>query len=204
MKQRNALILKTVLVVLVVEIVLAGVYYLFDYDRNKSGSYTPQISNYVLKEGFKEIEPLTETLSGELMIKEEDFEGILVYGAGKNTPEELEESKELYDADYAHTHIVFADDSYEIYIRDVRYTSIIDAWQYGWWDRDGNLYADWYGDEEAKGKPNYRYRYEFWVVKNNDCYFLRVFCNNDDANTVFSACIDSMDKWEPAPEDAED
>ena len=45
MKQRNALILKTVLVVLVVEIVLAGVYYLFDYDRNKSGSYTPQISN---------------------------------------------------------------------------------------------------------------------------------------------------------------
>ena len=201
MKQKNALILKTVLVVIVVEIVLAGVYYLFAYDRNRF--YTPELNKYFMEENLKKIKPLTEDLGGELMINEEDFEGILVYGAGTNTPEELEESRNFMDSRYDWTYVVFEDDSYEVYVSDVRYTSIIDAWQYGWWDRQGNLYADRYGDEAAKGKPNYRYRYEFWVVKNNDCYLMSVYCNNDNANTVFSACIESMDEWESAPDDSD-
>lgn len=204
MKQKNALILKTVLVVLIVEVVLGGMYYLFVYDKNKPIVFAPQLHRIVLEEEIKKIEPLTEGMSGELMINQDDFEGILVYRAGKNTPEEIEETRGHMDSDVGYTHIVFPDDSYEVYAHYVEYRDIINAWQYGWWDRLGNMYADWYGDDAAKGKPNYRYHHRFWLRKNTDAYFMDVFCNTDDAEAVFSACIDSMDKWEPFSDDSED
>lgn len=203
-RNRRALIrvsVITMVVLLMLEVLLAGWYYLFKYDRGKPGIYAPQIHKYFLEEDIKKIEPLTENLSGELMISEEDFEGILVYGAGKSTPESIEEKKEYYNAQYDYIHFVFADDSYEVYVKDVWYTSIIESWQYGWWDRHGNMYALHYGHDAAKDKPNYRYLYEFWIIKNNDSYYMRVFCNNDHATTVFSACVESMDKWEPASEE---
>ena len=206
-RNRRALIrvsVITMVVLLILEVVFAGWYYLFEYDRGKPLICTPQIWKHVLEEGIQQIEPLTEDLRGELLIAEEDFEGIIIYGAGKSTSEEIEESKEYFDSQHDYTHIVFADDSYEVYVKDVWYTSIIEAWQYGWWDRHGNMYALYYGHDAAKNKPNYRYLYEFWIIKNNDSYYMRVFCNNDNANTVFSACIDSMDKWEPVSEDLDD
>ena len=202
-KRRKYLyVLRIILIILIVEVVLGGMYYLFEYDEHKYWDYTPRIVKPLLENDIKKIEPLTEDLGGELMITEEDFEGILVYGAGKLTLEEIEESKDFWNSWYASTHIAFKDDSYEVYVSDLCYTSIIDAWQYGWWDRQGNRYADWYGDEAAKGKPNYRYFYQFQIIKNNDSYLMSVFCNTDDFNTIFSACIDSMDKWEPVSDDA--
>ena len=204
-KRRKYLyVLRIILIILIVEVVLGGMYYLFEYDEHKYWDYTPRIVKPLLENDIKKIEPLTEDLGGELMITEEDFEGILVYGAGKLTLEEIEESKDFWNSWYGSTHISFKDDSYEVYVSDLSYTSIIDAWQYGWWDRDGNRYARMYGDDAAKGKPNYRYFYMFQIIKNNDSYLMRVFCNTDDVNTVFSACVESMDKWEPVSDDLDD
>lgn len=205
MKERNALIRKTVVTVLVAEIVLAGLYYLFVYDQNRPFWYQPQLSSRFLEMKIEEIEPLTEDMAGEIMFTQDGFKGIIGYGCSKDGLDEL-------DGYYNYvehfgggcTHIVFPNDSYEIYVADVVYEDIIDAWQYGWWDRDGNRYADVHGDEAAKGKPNYRYHYRFLIRKDNDLYSMEAFCNNDDARTVFSACIDSMDKWKPASDDTED
>ena len=192
MKHKYLSVLKIVLIVLIVEVVLGGMYYLFVYDKNKPIVFAPELHRIVLEEEIKKMEPLTEDMSGELMIKQDYFEGLLVYGAGKHTPDEIEETLGYMDSREDYTHIVFPDDSYEIYVRYVEYTDIIDAWQYGWWDRDGNRYADIFGDDAAKGKPNYRYYHRFWLRKNTDTYYMEVFCNTGDAEAVFSACVEKL------------
>ena len=159
MKQKNLSVLKIVLIVLTVEVVLSGMYYLLVYDKNKPFMYNPKLSRIVLEEEIKNIEPMTEEISGEIMITQDDFKGILIYGCSKKTSDEISESFGYLDSDIRYTHIVFPDDSYEIYVRDVQYEDIIDAWQYGWWDYQGNMYARRYGKEAAKDKPNYRYYY---------------------------------------------
>ena len=50
------------------------------------------------------------------------------------------------------------------------YTFIIEKLGYGWFSYKGNLYADYYNREKAKGKPNYRNRYEFFFVKDTAVY----------------------------------
>lgn len=194
MKHKYLSVLKIVLIVLIVEVVLGGMYYLFVYDKNKPIVFAPQLHRIVLEKEIKKMEPLTEDISGELMIQQDDFEGILVYGAGKNTPDEIEETLGYLDSEVGYTHIVFPDESYEVYAHYVEYTDIIDAWQYGWWDRDGNRYAFIYGEDAAKGKPNYRYYYQFWVRKDSDTYFMRIFCNTEDAEKVFSVCVERLNE----------
>lgn len=55
--------------------------------------------------------------------------------------------------------------STEVAICDIRYTHMKDALGYGWWAYQGNLYAERYGKENAKGKPNYRYQVEIFIQK---------------------------------------
>ena len=73
MKERNALIRKTVVTVLVAEIVLAGLYYLFVYDQNRPFWYQPQLSSRFLEMKIEEIEPLTEDMAGEIMFTQDGF-----------------------------------------------------------------------------------------------------------------------------------
>ena len=83
MKQKNLSVLKIVVIVLIVEIVLSGLYYLLVYDKNKPSMYNPQLRRMVLEEEIKNIEPITEEISGEIMITQDDFKGIFIYGCSK-------------------------------------------------------------------------------------------------------------------------
>ena len=195
MKQKHLSVLKIVLIVLVVEIVLAGIYYIFVYDQNRPSWYQPQLSSRFLEMKIEEIKPLTEDMAGEIILSQDDFEGIFGYGCSKDGLDGLDGYLNYVEHfGGGCTHIVFPNDSYEIYVADVVYENIIDAWQYGWWDRDGNRYADVHGDEAAKGKPNYRYHYRFLVRKDNDIYSMEAFCNTDDAKKVFSICVENINK----------
>ena len=195
MKQKNLSVLKIVVVVLIVEIVLSGLYYLLVYDKNKPAVYPPQLSSWFLEKQIKTVEPMAENAYGEIIIDQKDFEGIFGYNFAKDGTYEIEHYIKYLDWGVArHTHIVFSDDSYEIYVGDVTYTDILNAWQYDWWDRQGNQYADIKGDDEAEGKPNYRYHYRFLIRKNNDLYAMEMFCNNDDAEKVLSVCVEKMNE----------
>ena len=56
------------------------------------------------------------------------------------------------------------------------------------------MYARRYGKEAAKDKPNYRYYYHFVVRKNTDMYYMNVYCNSDDAEKVFSVCVENINE----------
>lgn len=194
MKQKFYPILKIVVIVLAVEVIFLGIYYLFVHD--KSEKFTPQLGSPFLINRIEQIQPLTEDMSGEITIKQDGVRGILVYHCSTNTPGEMSESLQHLNDRWDYTHIVFPDDSYEIYVNDVHYTDIINAWQYGWWDRQGNEYARWYGEEAAEDKPNYRYFYRLVIRKNNDLHYWDVFCNTDDAQKVFSLCVENINSLE--------
>ncbi|MBO5097009.1 MAG: hypothetical protein J6B96_01690 [Agathobacter sp.] len=197
MKHKYLLVLKIVLIVLIVEVVLSGMYYLFVYDANKPRQYEPQLSSRFLEMQIEKIEPLTEDYIDEVMISQDDFKGILGYYCYKDASDEMDGFVGYLEyCGGSYTHIVFPDDSYEICVGTVIYENIIDAWQYGWWDRDGNRYADINGEDAAKGKPNYRYHYRFVVRNNNDIYSMEAFCNTDDAEKVFSVCVENMNNVE--------
>ena len=197
MKQKHASVLKIILIVLMVEIVLSGMYYLLVYDKNRPKEFQPQVNSLFYRWPIKSLNPVTENTWGEIIINEKDFDGIFGYSFAKEGTYEIEKYIDYLDfCGGGYAHIVYPDDSYEVYVGDIIYENILDAWQYGWWDRDGNRYADVKGDDAAKGKPNYRYHYRFLILKNNDLYSVEMFCNTDDAEKVFYVCVENINKLE--------
>ncbi len=69
------------------------------------------------------------------------------------------------------------------------YTFIIEKLGYGWFSYEGNLYADYYNREKAKGKPNYRNQYEISFVKDSAVYTMVIFCNQQNPEKTLSQAI---------------
>jgi len=133
-------------------------------------------------------------LSTELLISNKDLKAILVIGSGLNqfsSPRAMT-IKEIADLRSHGGYYEFPDQSAEVAICDIRYTHMKDALGYGWWAYQGNLYAERYGKENAKGKPNYRYQVEIFVQKEESRYHILAFCNTDFIDIVLNEAINQI------------
>lgn len=179
-----------VIVSLLILAVAGTVYYLFVYDKHKPRLYQPQMTYSFLQAEIERLEPIAENSYAEVFITKDGFKGILGYNCTKSSIDEIKKVfAQLTRNDIDGEHIVFPDDSYEIFVDKARYTPITDPLGYGWFDYSGNLYKDRYGKEEAKGKPNYRNQFSFVIRKDDEQFWFTMFCNTDDAEKALSESI---------------
>ena len=70
------------------------------------------------------------------------------------------------------------------------YMPWIKAAGYGWFNDDGNLYAQMFGAEAAEGKPNYRNKFSFIVRRDEIYYQVVCFCDTRDLKIVVEKAAD--------------
>lgn len=195
MNHNSKCVLKIASALLLLCIGIALVCYLFVYDKGKAQLYQPQLNYRFLQTQMERIHPVSEDLSDEITVTQTGFKGILSYSCTKSTVDEIKEDFQyLSRNEYEGTHITFPDDSYEIYVGLARYTPIIDAWRYGWWDYEGNIYAQKNGKTAAEGKPNYRNYFHYTIRKKDVKISLAIYCNTDDAEKALAAAIECLNR----------
>lgn len=171
--------------------IIGMVIFLFAFDRNNPQLYHPQIDYRSLQNEIGRLAPLSKELSGEAIVSQDGFEGIIVYDRSKSSVAEIKEylaylSRNPYDG----THITFPNDDYEIFVSAARYTPIVQAWGYGWLHYEGNLYARRNGRDAAEGKPNFRNCFNFTIRKADEQFVFTVYCNTSDAEKALTEAID--------------
>lgn len=181
-------IIKIVSVILSLSLVLGIGIYLF-IDNETRGRYQVQMDNNFLEKQINRLLPIDESDFVELSVKQDGFKGILRIGL--NTGKEARDSMESYKnyAKYLSEFISLPQISTEVLVWDAEYTSILEKIGYGWFHRDGNLYAEEIGKEEAKGKPNYRNSFAFTILKNDNFYNIQIFCNKKSAEEALKQSI---------------
>lgn len=164
------------------------VQYLFFFDLNKPQKYFPYMDTFFLDTTIERLPEIEENISGEVNISEKDFKGIVKYVCLAKA--EQDDVNYLDNKDSFNGYIRrFSDESIELFVYEALYTPVIEAWQYGWWDRNGNLYADMNGHDAAKQVPNYRNCFRFCVVKGNSKYYFTVFSSDSDAQKAFLRAV---------------
>lgn len=187
----RALVIMTV--ILLVLAIIGMVIFLFVFDRNRPRIYQPQIDYRFLQNEVKRLASPTKDLSGETIVSQNGFEGIVAFDRSKSSVEEIKAHLAYLSQNPNYgTHIMFPDDEYEAFVSAARYTPIVRAWGYGWLHYEGNLYAQKNGRDAADGKPNFRNYFNFTIRKADEQFVFTVYCNTSDVEKALSAAINCM------------
>lgn len=184
-------ILRIVIMLFLISVIGIG-YYLFIYDMNKPREYQPQIEGSFLQTEIKRLAPVITEKREEVIIEQNGFKGIVNWGCAKGSIEEIQEYIQfVIDFRYPYgEHFVFEEDSSEIVVWDARYTPLAEAWGYGWWSYEGNLYEKFHGREKAAEKPNFRNLFSFTIRREDEQFQLYIFCDTESAEKALSETID--------------
>lgn len=189
-------IIKVVIVILFV-LIICELFYVFIFDTSKETSYQLFVDKTNLVTELKRLNAPAKELSHEIMVNNKEFKAILVIDSGLESNDSRALTiKEIADR-YSHGgYYEFTDQSMEAAICDIQYTHIKDAIGYGWLSYRGNLYAERYGREKAKGKPNYRYQVEIFIRKEDSNYHILAFCNTDSINNILTEAVNQINEIE--------
>ncbi len=153
--------LKKWIAVGLVVLVLLGAGYLFGYDLNQPTAAQSNIKKDILSHQFSVLY-YNHNIDTQARINNEYFEGIVHYQVfmtqEEQAKEEIRQAKENAFLPHLTTYYNYEDKDLnaEAVISVCQYTPLVKKWGYGWFDNQGNLYADTYGKEQAKTVPNYR------------------------------------------------
>lgn len=181
--------------ILFVICLLIGIIAFLAWDDNKSSCELIQINESFLQEKADSLPIPKEKVQGEQEVKQKGLKGIVLYDIAPITEQEAQQRIEYFKTEEQRYKGLYTPLNHELtgaFIGEHRYTSIVEKWGYGWYSYDGNLYADYYGREgreKAKGKPNYRNRYNFSFVKDNAVYNVVVFCNQQNPEKALSGVV---------------
>jgi len=183
--------LKLIIVLLVISLFLAVIAFL-RWDDRKSPYERIHIDKDFLQEKLEWLPIPKKSIEGEAVIDLKNFKGIVVYYIEPITEHKAEELILYFQSEEQRYQGLYTPLNNELtgaFVGNHYYTSIIEKLGYGWLSYDGNLYADYYSREKAKGKPNYRNQYEFSFVKDTAAYNMVVFCNHKKPEKALSEVI---------------
>lgn len=183
--------LKLIIVLLVISLFLAVIAFL-RWDDRKSPYERIHIDKDFLQEKLECLPIPKKSIEGEAVIDLKNFKGIVVYYIEPITEHKAEELILYFQSEEQRYQGLYTPLNNELtgaFVGNHYYTSIIEKLGYGWLSYDGNLYADYYSREKAKGKPNYRNQYEFSFVKDTAAYNMVVFCNHKKPEKALSEVI---------------
>ncbi len=183
--------LKLIIVLLVISLFLAVIAFL-RWDDRKSSYERIHIDKDFLQEKLECLPIPKKSIEGEAVINLKNFKGIVVYYIEPITEHKAEELILYFQSEEQRYQGLYTPLNNELtgaFVGNHYYTSIIEKLGYGWLSYDGNLYADYYSPEKAKGKPNYRNQYEFSFVKDTAVYNMVVFCNHKKPEKALSEAI---------------
>ena len=163
------------------------------WDDSKS-SYSLIHINEAFLQNASDLLPIPEEkMEGEDVVESKNLKGIVIYYVEPITEQKAEELIHYFKTEeqrYQGSYTSLSNELSGAFLGKHYYTSIVEKLGYDWFSREGNLYADYYSKEKAKGKPNYRNRYEFSFVKDKAAYNMVVFCNQQNPEEVLSGVID--------------
>ena len=190
MKQRHYLIIT---IILIVVCLLAGVTAYLKWDDSKGSREIIDMEKSFLQSELERLPEPEEMKKGEDEIKQGRFKGIISYyiePASQNEADDYNTYLQSDDTWYLGTYVALEGKPAGVLVGSHYYSSILEKLGYGWFSREGNLYADYSGKEEEKGKPNYRNRYDFYLVKDMVICKFVIFCNQSDPEKALSSAID--------------
>lgn len=158
---------------------------------NSERRYRPAGDEYINRY-FESIKFDTENLIDELAptmfeVDEKGIDGIFYISVSRSFSGDL---KEIASRDEISRYVKDSNEDTEWVYFPAEYMPWIKAMGYGWLNDDGNLYAQMYGSETAKGKPNYRHKFSF-IVKRNDVYYqVTCFCDTPEFGKVIEISSD--------------
>ncbi len=183
--------LKVIAILLIICSFLAVIAF-FKWDDSKSSYGLIHINKDFLQEKSDRLPIPKEKIEGEDAVKLKNFKGIIIYYIEPITERKAEELILYFQAEeqrYQGSYTPLNNELTGAFVGNHYYSSIIEKLGYGWFTYEGNLYADYYSREKAKGKPNYRNQYEFSFVKDTAVYNLVVFCNQQNPEKTLSEAI---------------
>lgn len=189
--KRTSRHLKLFSIMLVICLFLGVIVFLI-WDNSKSSYSLLHINKDFLQEKSDCLSMPKRKIEGEDAVELKNLKGIIIYHIEPITERKAEELIHHFQAEeqrYQGLYTPLNDELTGAFVGNHYYTSIIKKLGYGWFSYEGNLYADYYNREKAKGKPNYRNRYEFSFVKDTTVYAMVVFCNQQNPEKALSEAI---------------
>ena len=184
--------LKTIAIVLSICLLFSIIAFL-KWDDSKSSYSSIHIDEACLQNASDLLPIPGEKLEGEDVVESKNFQGIVIYYVEPITEQRAGELVQYFKTEeqrYQGSYTSLSNELTGAFLGNHYYTSIVEKLGYDWFSRKGNLYADYYSREKAKGKPNYRNRYEFSFVKDRAAYNMVVFCNQQNPEKALSGTID--------------
>ena len=184
--------LKTTIILIVICMLAGGIAYL-KWDDSKSSWEIIDMEKGFLQSELNRLPIPEEKQEGENAVKQGRFKGIVSYYIEPVSQAEAEEYNSYLQSEetrYMGTYVPLDGTSSGILVGRHYYSSVLEAIGYGWLSYDGNLYADYYSREKAEGKPNYRNKYEFYLVNDAVTCKIVIFCNQGNPEKALSVAID--------------
>ena len=190
MKQRRYL--KTTVILMVICLLAGGIAYL-KWDDSKSSWEIIDMEKSFLQSELDRLPVPKEKQEGESPVRQGVFRSIVSYYIEPVSSDEAEEYNSYLQSEetrYMGTYVPLDGKSSGVLVGLHYYSSVLEAIGYGWLSYDGNLYADYYSREKAEGRPNYRHKYEFYLVKDAVTCKIMIFCNQGNPEKALSVAID--------------
>lgn len=183
--------IKLIAIFLVICLFLTVIAFLM-LDNSKSSYKLLHINKDFLQEKSDRLPMPKEKIEGEEAVELKNLKGIIIYNIepiSERKAVELIDYFQVEEQRYQGSYTPLNNELTGAFVGNHYYTSIIEKLGYGWFSYKGNLYADYYNREKAKGKPNYRNRYEFFFVKDTAVYSMVIFCNQQNPEKTLSQAI---------------
>ncbi len=168
---------------------------LLKWDDSRSTCEPMQLDGALLQEIAAGLPVPGETVEGETTIQRKGLRAIVVYYAEPVTEQRARELTRYFQEEaqqYRGSYIALNGENAAALTGDHRYSSVLDKLGYGWFHSKGNLYADYTDREQAKGKPNYRNRYDVSLVNGTVCCRFVLFCNRQEPEKALSAAAEQL------------
>lgn len=163
--------------------IIGTLVYLFGIDLHRNISYQPLVSQVALTYILDDMGSPARTGRETITVEERGREGIYWIMVTTDTPGYAEGENGLTTiqnyAGRSNQYFVFPSLDIELEAENIRYMPLVKALGYGWFSYDGNLYAKFFGREEAAGWPNYRHQFRVMLRKGEYYYEFMGFCKSD-------------------------
>lgn len=186
--------LKKWIAVGLVATVLLGAGYLFGYDLNQPTATQSDIEKDVLSGKFSSLF-YNEDMDTITQINNRYFEGIVHYQVfttqEEQAKEEIRKAKENSFLPHLATYYNYEDKDLnaEAVISVCQYTPLVKKWGYGWFNGQGNLYANTFGKEQAKAVPNYRRNFFVTVRQGSIVWRFNIFTDEPNQSLALAETI---------------
>ena len=170
---------------------LLGAGYLFGYDVNLPTATPTTLSQTDIEMFLQGDFTYKQEMETTNVVNSSTFEGIIHYRALVTDPANARVMLDALKNDLLYskltTHYTFDAIDAEAVISPCFYTPLVKKWGYGWFDQQGNLYADVFGKEKAQSVPNYRRYFRVILREENAVFDYFIFTNQTNQIAILNA-----------------